>query len=350
MSVRQCGFVAQRGAKDALYDAIEIVKQGLKRKEIVVVISIDIEGAFDNAWWPGMINELENKKVDRSLCRLISSYLLDREIKLTYAGHELNPLLTEVEGLGTYIQAYADDITIIAKEKSAKDLEKELNPVLYHIINWAKKRKMKLAAQKTQAILITKKMKFENPKIVMGETEISFSDTITILGLTIDADLNFLKHVDRVTEKAIQLYKKVAKTARTNWGLNPEILRTIYITVVEPTILYAASVWGHVANKKQIKTWLDRITRTFSILICKAHRTSSLISCATLARVLPLDLRAQENADLFRIKRGEPLERLPGRELAKSVSPYSLPHPAKRVNQTYNLINAEADLESIGND
>ncbi|CAK1579579.1 unnamed protein product [Parnassius mnemosyne] len=289
MSGRQYGFVSQRGTEDALCDALEVVRQGLKNSEIVVIVSIDIEGAFDNAWWPAMINELDKKKVDKSVCRLIGSYLTDRQIKLTYAGSEiikqtnkgciqgsicgpllwnlqLDPLLREVEELGTHIQAYADDILVIAKGKAVKDLEQELNTALDHILAWAKTRKMRLAAQKTQAILLTRKLKYETPSLSLDNKAITFSNSITILGLTIDANLNFVKHVDVVTEKAIQLYKKVSRTARANWGLNSEILRTIYITVVEPTILYAAGAWGTTANKKQIKTRLDRITRTFAIM------------------------------------------------------------------------------------
>ncbi|CAG4958796.1 unnamed protein product [Parnassius apollo] len=128
------------------------------------------------------------------------------------------------------------------------EIENELNPILNHM--WGKLRKMKLAAHKTLAIVVTKKRKFENRKLTLDNIEIKFTDSVTILGLTIDVNLNFIKHVDRTSEKSIQLYKKVARAARANWGLITEILRTIYITVVEPTVLYAAGAWGSVADKK----------------------------------------------------------------------------------------------------
>ncbi|CAK1595985.1 unnamed protein product [Parnassius mnemosyne] len=318
-----------------------------------------------------MIIELERKKVDRSVCRLINSYLTDRQVKITYAGTEvmqqtnkgciqgstcgpllwnllLDPLLREIEDLGTHIQAYADDILVIAKGKTAKDLEYELNTALDHILAWTKTRKMKLEPQKTQAIFLTRKLKYDTPKLFLDNTTIMFSESITILGLTIDANLNFIKHIDTATEKATQLYKKNSRAARANWSLNPEILRTIYITVVEPTVLYAAGAWGSTASK-QIKVRLDRITRIFTIMISKAHRTASLVSCTTLARILPLDLRARENAEIYSIKRGKPIAHLPGRKLAKHISPYTLPHPADKISRQYGMITSETDINAIEN-
>ncbi|CAK1596680.1 unnamed protein product [Parnassius mnemosyne] len=200
MSNRQYGFVAQRGTEDALYDAMEIIKKGIKDKEIVVIVSIDIEGAFDNAWWPAIIKELNNKNLDKTIQRLISSYLSERHIKLRYAGTEiiketnkgciqgsicgpllwnlqLDSLLQEIEDLRIHIQAYADDIILIAKGKTAKDIETELNPALNCILNWSKNRKMKIAAHKTEAIITTKKTKYDIPKIVLGDAEIKYGQS-----------------------------------------------------------------------------------------------------------------------------------------------------------------------------
>lgn len=41
---------SQRGTEDALYDLVNYVRQKVDNKKIVLVISLEIEGAFDNAW------------------------------------------------------------------------------------------------------------------------------------------------------------------------------------------------------------------------------------------------------------------------------------------------------------
>ncbi|CAK1585042.1 unnamed protein product [Parnassius mnemosyne] len=372
LSGRQYGFLPQRGTEDALYDALEIVKESLRNKEIAVIVSLDIEGAFDNAWWPAVITELQKRDADPAVLRLIMSYLSERSITLRYANAEvtkntnkgciqgsicgplmwnvlLDSLLQETEKWNVHVQAYADDIIVIGSGKDAKQIEEKINLALEHISNWGISRKMNFAAHKTQAILITKKIKYELPNLKLNNTKINFSEDLKILGLIVDRKLNFVKHVDDTTKRAIALYKKVSRTARAQWGLNSEILRTIYLAVVEPTILYAAACWGSVANKVQIRKKLDRITRMFSIMICKAHRTSSLISSTALARIIPLDLRAQEQKELYLIKRGKPLIHLPGRMLAKPISPFTLPHPAERVRESYDLICTQEDVNMIQN-
>ncbi|XP_045770435.1 uncharacterized protein LOC123870963 [Maniola jurtina] len=182
----------------------------------------------------------------------------------------------------------------------------------------------------------------------MDGFELQETDTLRVLGLTLDKNLNYVQHIKEVTAKSIKLYKKVSRTARAHWGLSPEILKTIYISVVEPTMLYAANVWAGKSQTAQVKVLLDRVTRTFGITICKAHRTLSLESSAILAGILPLDLRAVERSTLYRVRKtGKELDLLPGREAEITISPYDLPHPAKRRSINYGLVEDRQDLEKL---
>ncbi|KAI5634000.1 AMP-binding enzyme domain-containing protein [Phthorimaea operculella] len=179
---------------------------------------------------------------------------------------------------------------------------------------------MKFAAHKTQAVIITKKRKYEEPIFNLQGTPIKGTDSIKFLGLTIDRNLSFRAHLANANKKAINIYKRLAKTIRTTWGLNPEITRMLYLAVIEPIVLYGAGAWASVAEKQYAKKILNSLTRTFCLKICRAHRTTSLISSALIARVLPLDLRLMEQGRLYEIKRGKPLQELPGRKLEVSFA------------------------------
>lgn len=61
--------------------------------------------------------------------------------------------------------------------------------------------------------------------------------SVRLLGLTIDRKLTFQEHATAVTKKAADIYKQLACAARVSWGLNPEIIRTIYVAVIEPIVL-----------------------------------------------------------------------------------------------------------------
>ena len=59
-----------------------------------------------------------------------------------------------------------------------------------------------VAQEKSEAILVTKRGKFENPKLVLDGHTIQFQDSIRYLGLWIDKHWNFKDHIRRTSTKA----------------------------------------------------------------------------------------------------------------------------------------------------
>ncbi|GBP96467.1 Putative 115 kDa protein in type-1 retrotransposable element R1DM [Eumeta japonica] len=149
------------------------------------------------------------------------------------------------------------------------------------------------------------------------------------LGLTIDKKLTFIPHVAKACKKATNIYKGLARAAKATWGLSPEIVRTIYITVIEPIVLYASCAWAPATRKLGVRKMLDAVQRSVALKACRAHRTVSLHSALILARLLPLDIRVREVAWLYEVKRGKDLgDTFVDRELERPVYFGDLPHPA----------------------
>ncbi|XP_063893008.1 uncharacterized protein LOC135117540 [Helicoverpa armigera] len=142
------------------------------------------------------------------------------------------------------------------------------------------------------------------------------------------------------------MYKQLARAAGASWGLQPEIIRTIYTAAVEPTILYAASAWAPAANKLGVQKQLNVVQRGFAQKLCKAYRTVSLNSALLLAGILPLDIRIREAASLYEAKGGGPQPTLGDREIERMASALEAPHPAKLVTLQYDSI---ADDEEYRN-
>lgn len=101
-------------------------------------------------------------------------------------------------------------------------------------------------------------------------------------------------------KKAADIYKQLARAVRITWGLNGEIVRPIYVAVIEPIVLYAASAWSPAAEKLMTIRQLGSLQRGFAIKLYQAYRTVSLISTLVLSSVLLLD-PVQEAATLFKI-------------------------------------------------
>ncbi|KAL0821383.1 hypothetical protein ABMA28_005969 [Loxostege sticticalis] len=351
ISTRQYGFMPQKSTEDALYTLVHRIKGKMELKKLVTLVSLDIEGAFDSAWWPAIRVRLAEEKCPVNLRRVLDSYLEHRGVKVRYAGEEvprstnkgcvqgsiggpilwnllLDPLLHELERRGHYIQAFADDVVMMFDGNTALDIEREANTALRYIEEWGAKNKLRFAPHKTCAMIMTRKLKFDNPRLRMGGVDIALSKEIKLLGLHIDNKLTFNKHVGKQTAKALDIFKQVSRAAKINWGLHPEIIRLIYIAAVEPIILYAASAWAPAADKIGVQKLLNSVQRGFAQKLCKSYRTVSLHSALTLAGILPLDLRIQEAAALYETKRGSPLPELGDRETESRVGFAETPHPA----------------------
>ncbi|GBP98469.1 Putative 115 kDa protein in type-1 retrotransposable element R1DM [Eumeta japonica] len=170
LQATQYGFTPQRGTEDALYDLMTHIYQELNLKKIILMVSLDIEGAFDNAWWPALETQLRALGCPVNLHGLVRGYLRDREVAVKYAGGEcrkgtskgciqgsiagptfwnliLDSLLRELGELGVYVQAFADDVVLMFSGQSASSIEEEANRALARVHCWGVRNKLSPSSQ-----------------------------------------------------------------------------------------------------------------------------------------------------------------------------------------------------------
>ncbi|CAH2218151.1 jg6923 [Pararge aegeria aegeria] len=200
------------------------------------MISPDIEGAFDSAWWPAIKVRLAEKGCPVKIRRVIDSYLQDRRVRVRYAGVEhsknttkgcvqgsiegpilwnliLDPLLKDLEERGDYCQAFADDVVLVFDGDSGFAVSRQANVALAYVREWGVRNKLKFAPTKTKAMVITKKLKYDSPLLTMGGIGIELSDEIKVLGLTIDKGLTFNTHATNTCKKVQALYKQLCRAS-----------------------------------------------------------------------------------------------------------------------------------------
>jgi hypothetical protein len=73
------------------------------------------------------------------------------------------------------------------------------------------------------------------------------------LGIVIDTKLTFKDHINYLTEKCSKLIFALSKSAKRNWGLGHDALKTIYNGAILPLILYGAPILRNALTKKSIK-------------------------------------------------------------------------------------------------
>ncbi|KAF8773449.1 Retrovirus-related Pol polyprotein type-1 like protein [Argiope bruennichi] len=82
----QFGFMPQKCTEDALLNLNKFVLKGKKRNLHTILVFLDIKGAFDNAWWPDIMDLLKGSNIPGNLFAVISSFLKDITASLSL-GH-----------------------------------------------------------------------------------------------------------------------------------------------------------------------------------------------------------------------------------------------------------------------
>ena len=95
MNNNQYGFTPQRSTTDAAMAVKGFVEEGLETGEIIVLISLDVKGAFDAARWPSILNGLKAYNCPKNLYNLSKSYFSQRSAVLSFNNVSIQRTVTK---------------------------------------------------------------------------------------------------------------------------------------------------------------------------------------------------------------------------------------------------------------
>ncbi|CAB0018288.1 unnamed protein product, partial [Nesidiocoris tenuis] len=316
----QYGFVKGKGTTDAL---LKIKGAAASPKKYVMLICVDISGAFDNLWWPALLQELRKAEVPANLFRLVKSYLKNRKTVIKEGngrqettstkgcpqGSVLGPyfwnitanvLIKKMKEKGHVMIMYADDGTIILEADSRLELEEKGQAAMDVVSGWCRQAKMRLSAQKTTMLLIKGTLDIRRPpRIKVEGTTLRMTEEARILGVVVDQRLGFASHVRYVSQKATQLFQILRRVARAQYAIEMDVAKTIYRGAYEGIISYACPVWEPESRKAHNKRRLLSSQRSALLAITRAYNTTSTDALQVAAGIPPVTLRLKEKAKLF---------------------------------------------------
>ena len=139
----------------------------------------------------------------------------------------------------------ADDTGLYYCGASLAHLNETINKDLERLDNWLKENKLLLNVVKTVSMNILSCQKYQK---ALGELDLKIHDTniqnvkeTKYLGLQIDRHLTWKKHMDTISWKVFRAFG-VLKHAKK--FLPQNILKNLYISIIEPHFRYCSSVWG----------------------------------------------------------------------------------------------------------
>ncbi|GBP87912.1 Putative 115 kDa protein in type-1 retrotransposable element R1DM [Eumeta japonica] len=175
-------------------------------------------------------------------------------------------------------------------------VEEDADRALAHVHCWRIKNKLRLSPPKTNLMVLTKKVKYDDPVVHINDEQISLVGEIRLIGLTIDRKLMFIPYVATICKKITNIYKDIARAIKVSWSLGPEIKRIIYIAVIVSIVLYASCVWAPTTRKLGVQKTLNTVQHSVPLKVCRAHRTVSLHSVLIHSRLFPLDIRGEKRS------------------------------------------------------
>jgi len=315
-NAKQYGFKTGKSTEDAILHLRNSIN--LTTKKYVVALFIDIQGAFDNLWWPAIMSRLVQANCSSQLIKIINSYFKKRKVvvksKFDSMGRHMERGCPQGSVLGPAawnwcmdallarlcncadednvdVIAYADDVTILLKADSRKDIESAADRISEILSEWCSLHKLAVAVDKTNAM--TAKGKFSknrNPTIRINGVSVKFKSQVRYLGVTLDEKLNFVEHAKHIRKKLLSFIMSIKRIANQEWGIRDYSKRILYNMVAIPIATYSAAAWFDRVNLIHLKRHLIATQRSLLLLLTGAARTTSTAAMQVIAGTAPLDL------------------------------------------------------------
>lgn len=270
------GFRRGHSCQDILIRLTEDWREALDNNLTVGAIAIDLSKAFDCMPHGLLLAKLAAYGFDEDACELMRSYIMKRQqrvkigemfsdwinnIKGVPQGSILGPLLFNIFmndflffDFNSKIYNYADDNTFSCAEFDTAILKKKLESDCHEAMNWFELNSMKANANKFQLMFLSRCDKNMNDSIRIGQTTITSSQSINILGIELDNKLSFNIHTDEICSQA---GKQINALKRIKQHLDRQCKMTIYNSYINSVFNYGAAVWRFTSNAH-----LDKLERT----------------------------------------------------------------------------------------
>ena len=150
----------------------------------------------------------------------------------------------------SHLAIYADDVALFASGKHLAYLRRRVQRHLDAVLSWASKWRLSIGAQKTQAIIFTKRRYLHAlPRLSVSGVPIEYSPHVTYLGVTFDSRLTWDRHIEACKRK---FFPKLASI--TPLFLSPALPVStklhLYHQYLRSSLTYASPAWLGIARHR----------------------------------------------------------------------------------------------------
>ena len=313
----QHGFTKGKSTESAISNTADYIKQFLFEKDQCLGVFLDISSAFDSISIDHIKNTLLDHNGTPDMVEWHYSYLSRRFLEVELHGERVR--LTTSTGfpqggvcsarfwLIAFDQAiriindgnvvgngYADDCSALIGGTDTDEMIDEMQEVLDRLVQWGTTCGLTFNPQKTVAVMFTRATNPIERRVRMNGQPIAYSPTVVYLGVTLDRELKWKKHINNKIKKAKGLIMKLANITNAYWGPRPKLMKWAYTGVVRPMISYAAMNWAHIAELDDMIEALRKLNRFAINTIVKVPRSTPTRALEIILDIFPLHLHIRK--------------------------------------------------------
>ena len=279
LSKSQHAYRKQHSPITCLAEILNLVYKKLDSNIHTAIVSVDLSKAFDSINHRILLKKLQKLGFQSNALKWISSYLDNRRHTTQFKHFEsteavattgvpqgsiLGPLLficytndlSDSFGDLCSIFSYADDTQFVASAPTQEDLQTKIKDIITQAEKWFSINHLQTNPTKTKILIFNYNK--ENPvsfeATVFGKSKKIFPKPhVKILGVYVDKDLNWVKHINHVKKKSMNVTRNIH---RINYLLPIQHRINLYHGVISPQFEYADVAWGGCAekDKKRLQT------------------------------------------------------------------------------------------------
>ena len=228
----QYGFRSKHSTEHAISELIGSIAKGLENNKYTIGIFLDLSKAFDTLNHRILLEKMEKYGIRGHAQAWFESYLKNRKMRSkcipestgkteysdyyqveygTPQGSCLGPLLFIIFTNDFYLNIkhansllFADDTTLYQSHRKLSYLKWTMEEELKNTMDWFRANQLTLNLSKTVCILFSPNPKITNIELNIDTIELSSVDNTKFLGMWVDRQLNWKKHMSTVLAKIKQ--------------------------------------------------------------------------------------------------------------------------------------------------
>ena len=282
----QHGFRKGHSCVTQLIEVIEDWTKELDQQNSVDAIYLDFQKAFDTVPHKRLLNKLKGYGITGKLHKWLCNFLTERRQRVVLNGEEsewssvtsgipqgsvLGPILFLLyindlpDVVKSIVKIFADDTKIYARVNNDEE-HKILQEDLDNLMKWSDDWLLKFNKSKCKHLHIGRDT---NKTYTIDGENINLTTEEKDLGVTVDHQLKFQKHIGEQVKKANQ---KLGIIHRSFSYMDEEMFLTLYKSLVRPHLEYGCCVWAVIYKKEAVQ--LENVQRRATRMIPQIRHLS----------------------------------------------------------------------------